>query len=101
MSQYVNLNPFALVAVFLLVITIIATNPRWKVRARRRAWLAARRDRRSEDAAWRNREGEAAHAAALNFARYDREQMLGTGSLRVLDREEFALGLGEIDGGGE
>jgi hypothetical protein len=97
----VTITPFAVVAFVLLVCGWLATWPAGRARLRRYDLARARRARRSEDRACRRREQESELARSLRFARYDLADQLGGHSLSVVDRDEFARGLGEIDGGGE
>lgn len=82
-----TITAYALACFALIAITLIATNPGWKKWGRRRRIVEARHARVAEDRAWQLRDGDVMLARALHFARYDREQILGTGSLRVLDYE--------------
>jgi hypothetical protein len=117
--SHIDLNPYAIVALVLLVCAYVATWPAGRARLRRYDLARARRARRSEDAAWRRRAEEAEVARVLWLARYDQARSLGGHSLAIprdpdtgrvisgwgIDHDrshpEFELGLGEIDGGGE
>jgi hypothetical protein len=87
--SHIDLNPYAIVALVLLVCAYVATWPAGRARLRRYDLARVRRARRSEDAAWRRRDAEAMLARKIHWDRYDVAASLGGHSLSARERHVY------------